>query len=117
MVDASEVLMAIVAILLTVCISALCVRRFSILMGRPSKKSAGMQQPLKSMLLPPRPKHKVQPRHDLVAKITSFFTELRNACPDRNTVVVVYVQGPPAFGKTQLACQFAEDFARHVSNL
>ena len=99
---------AIVVGLLTVLIALFAAKslRRALIKGGPSKKS---------MLLPPRPKHKVQPRRDLVANIASLFTELRKGCPDRDTVVVVYVQGPPAFGKTQLACQFAEDFERRVS--
>lgn len=63
--------------------------------------------------LPPRPKHYVQPRRSLVDKIRSMFAQLQDLA---NSVTVVYLEGPPGFGKTQLACQYAEDFyRRHVS--
>lgn len=60
--------------------------------------------------LPPRPKHYVQPRRSLVDKIRSMFAQLQDLA---NSVTVVYLEGPPGFGKTQLACQYAEDFYRH----
>lgn len=61
--------------------------------------------------LPPRPKHYVHPRRSLVGKIRSIFAQLH-----ANAVTLVYLEGPPGFGKTQLARQYAEDFyRRHVS--
>lgn len=63
--------------------------------------------------LPPRPKHYVHPRHSLVDKIRSMFAQLQDLA---DSVTVVYLEGPPGFGKTQLARQYAEDFhRRHVS--
>ena len=65
--------------------------------------------------LPPRPKHQVHARSSLVREIRSLFTRLQQDSPC--SVAVVYVEGPPGFGKTQLARQYAEDFSiRHVSN-
>ena len=65
--------------------------------------------------LPPRPKHQVHARSSLVREIRSLFTRLQQDSPC--SVAVVYVEGPPGFGKTQLARQSAEDFSiRHVSN-
>lgn len=107
MMDESFITIAVGLVTVT-CIIVVYFWRSFVNRRRTSKKST-------LMLLPPRPKHKIQPRRNLVAKITSLFTELRQGCPDRDTVVVVYVQGPPAFGKTQLACQYAEDFERRVS--
>ena len=64
--------------------------------------------------LPPRPKHHVHVRSSLVLEMQSLFTKLQQV--SASSVTVVYVEGPPGFGKTQLARQYAEDFSRrHVS--
>lgn len=63
-----------------------------------------------SPLLPPCPKHKIQNRSKVVEAIRSKFAELSERCPDHDTVMTVYLEGPPGFGKTQAARLFANEF-------
>jgi len=69
-----------------------------------------------SPILPSCPKHKIQNRSKVIESIHSKFAEIRDRCPDHDTVIMVYLEGPPGFGKTQVARLFAKEFYDiHVS--
>jgi len=61
-------------------------------------------------LLPPLPIHNIQQRKEVVESIRSKFACIRDRCPVQDSVLTVYLEGPPAFGKTQVARLFADEY-------
>ena len=73
------------------------------------EKKAGSRARLRP-LLPPPPKHNIQQRKEVVKSIRSKFSSIRDRCPVHDSVLTVYLEGPPAFGKTQAARLFADEY-------
>ena len=80
--------------------------------------NAGTDLNVKNLWDTPAPTH-FQPikRQTELMNISSRFEALRQQGGAQEKTVVVYIVGPPAYGKTQLARQFAEEYyAKNVQN-
>lgn len=78
---------------------------FRLLDSTKLKKKAGLQP-----LLPPPPKHDIQQRQEVVESIRTKFAAIRERCPTHDSILTVYLEGPPGFGKTQAARLFAKGY-------
>jgi len=74
-----------------------------------------ISQPVNIKILPSKPHHAYQERHEEIRKITAQFDELKSQSKDKR-VVGVYIKGAPAIGKTQLAREFGEQYHGKLIN-
>ena len=66
-------------------------------------------------ILPSKPHHAYQERHEGIKEITALFDVLKSRC-GADRVVGVYIHGAPGVGKTQLAREFGEQYYRELKN-